>query len=270
MLVIGVDYSGAKTDKNTWVSRGVFTDNQLVIETCELITRANLTSLLSNLDSSTIASLDFPFSVPEKFSKFWSPSAQDMTDLWTEAAAITLSEFINFRDQFVKQHGEIKRLGDTFYPECYSCLHKANPNLVPMTFYGMQMLNELHRAGCLVPPLKNDHMSKTVLLEAMPGAGLRAMGLPFKGYKNGRQVYQKRDIILKGLEKHSGLTISNLSQFIDLGIENHDALDSLIATVVACLWTLDPAKFRCPPKDPPVHLKRTIDLEGWLYVPAFL
>ena len=270
MLVIGVDYSGAKTDKNTWISRGLFTDNQLVLETCELISRDNLTLLLGNLVSSTIASLDFPFSVPEKFSQFWNPSAQNMADLWTEAAAITLSEFISFRDQFVKQHGEVKRLGDTFYPECYSCLHKSNPNLVPMTFYGMQMLDELNRAGCFVPPLKNNHRSETVLLEAMPGSGLRAMGLPFKGYKNGSQVYKKRDIILKGLEKHSGLTISNLGQFIDLGMEKHVALDSLIAAVVASLWAQDPAKFRCPPKDPSVNLKHTINLEGWLYTPAFL
>ncbi|GIT69326.1 MAG: hypothetical protein Ct9H300mP27_04300 [Chloroflexota bacterium] len=61
------------------------------------------------------------------------------------ARGITLNDFLFFRDEFVKQHGEPKRFGDTLYPECYSCLHKANPNLVPMTFYGMQMLDQLNR-----------------------------------------------------------------------------------------------------------------------------
>ena len=44
MLVIGVDYSGAKTDNNTRISRGIFSKNTLTIESCEPITRGNLTS----------------------------------------------------------------------------------------------------------------------------------------------------------------------------------------------------------------------------------
>ncbi|GIT69327.1 MAG: hypothetical protein Ct9H300mP27_04310 [Chloroflexota bacterium] len=73
MLVIGVDYSGAKTDNNTWITRGIFSENTLTIESCEPITRGNLTSTLGKLNLPTIASIDFPFSVPEKFSKFWCP-----------------------------------------------------------------------------------------------------------------------------------------------------------------------------------------------------
>ena len=270
MLVIGVDYSGAKTDNNTWISRGIFSENTLTIESCEPITRGNLTSTLGKLTLPTIASIDFPFSVPEQFSKFWCPEAKDMTELWHATSGITLNDFLFFRDEFVKQHGEPKRLGDTLYPACYSCLHKANPNLVPMTFYGMQMLDQLNRPDFSIPPLPSDSITQSVLLEAMPGAGLRAMGLPFKGYKNGRQAHRKREIILKGLANGSGLRIYNLNPFFDLGMKNHDGLDSLVALVIASLWAKDPTIFRRPPENPPIDLERTINLEGWLYAPAFL
>ena len=270
MLVIGVDYSGAKTDKHTWISRGRFTDNQLVIESCEPVTREHLTTILGNSTVPTIASLDFPFSVPQEFSNFWCPEASNMTDLWYAAAKITITDFLAMRDEFVKHHGEIKRFGDTFYPECYSCLHKTNPNLVPMTFYGMQMLGKLNGTDFSIPPLKTNLPYQTTLLEAMPGAGLRAMGLPFKGYKTGQQIPRKRKLILQGLAKHSGLNICNLGRFTDLGMANHDALDSLVALVISSLWAKDPTKFRCPPKDPSVDLKITINLEGWLYAPVFL
>ena len=270
MLVIGVDYSGAKTDNNTWISRGTFYENTLTLETCEPITRGNLTSTFSKFDSPTIASLDFPFSVPEQFSKYWCPEAKDMTDLWHAASGITLRDFLYIRDEFVKKHGEPKRFGDTWYPDCYSCLHKANPNLVPMTFYGMQMLDQLNRTNCSIPPLTKDTITQSVFLEAMPGAGLRAMALPFKGYKNGRQAAMKREMILTGLAKHSGLDICNLDLFFDLGIRNHDALDSIVALVIAGLWVKDPAVFRCPPENPQGDLELTINLEGWLSAPAFL
>ena len=81
MLVIGVDYSGAKTDNNTWISRGIFSENTLTIERCEPITRGNRTSTLGKLNLPTIASIAFPFYVPEQFSKFWCPEAKDMTEL---------------------------------------------------------------------------------------------------------------------------------------------------------------------------------------------
>ncbi|GIT45323.1 MAG: hypothetical protein Ct9H300mP11_32590 [Chloroflexota bacterium] len=70
-------------------------------------------------------------------------------------ARMDLQDFMAIRDEFVPEHGEPYRRGDLYFPECYSCLHKANPNMVPMTFRGMQMLDDLWRSGCRVPPLKN-------------------------------------------------------------------------------------------------------------------
>ena len=53
-------------------------------------------------------------------------------------------------------------------------------------------------------------------------------------------------------------------------MKNHDGLDSLVALVIASLWAKDPTIIRRPPENPPIDLERTINLEGWLYAPAFL
>ena len=101
-----------------------------------------------------------------------------MPQLWEAAAVMDLPEFLALRDNFVAEHGEPLRRGDLYFPECYSCLHKANPNMVPMTFRGMQMLDGLWRAGCRVPPLPDQGRSGPVLLECMPGAALTPRRAP--------------------------------------------------------------------------------------------
>ena len=189
MRILGVDYSGAITDRHTWLADGLLHEDELVLRGCRPVTRAELTETLADQTEPTVAALDFPFSVPRPFAHYWQPDASTMPQLWAAAAAMDLPEFMALRDRFVAGWGELKRWADTFYPECYSCLHKANPNLVPMTFRGTQMLDRLWGAGCSVPPLAapapaRSH-ERTVLLEAMPGAALKALRLPYKGYKKG-------------------------------------------------------------------------------------
>jgi hypothetical protein len=128
-----------------------------------------------------------------------------MPDLWATASQMDLGQFLALRHQFVARHGEPKRLADAHFPECYSCLHLANPNMVPMTFRGMQMLHQLWQAGCAVPPLPAPHGTPTVLLEAMPGAALKAFGLPYKGYKKGARALELRQTILDRLAAGSSV-----------------------------------------------------------------
>jgi predicted RNase H-like nuclease len=277
-----VDFSGAKTDKDTWVTQGVLDGGVLTIESCQSVTRAQLANLLASLPGTAVAALDFPFSVPTVFAQQWLPDADAMPQLWAAAAAMTSEGFLSLRDEFVAEHGEPLRRGDLYFPECYSCLHKANPNMVPMTFRGMQMLDALWRAGCRVPPLPEQGRSGPLLLESMPGAALRAFGLPFKGYKKGQRAVELRRQILDGLESRSGVTIPNLAQFRDYCMGNDDCLDSVVAAVAACLWRRDPALFRRPKDGPGDATKRggapspdenelaTARLEGWLYAPVFL
>ncbi len=286
MRIIGVDYSGARSDRHTWISRGVLEGGQLILDSCEPISRKELTEELAAVRSTPessqempiVAALDFPFSVPREFAAFWRPEAATMPELWSAAAAMELEEFLKLRDRFVARHGELKRLSDTYYPECYSPLHKVNPNLVPMTFRGMQMLDRLGRGGCSIPPLTpppgtQTRLTQTLLLEAKPGAALRALGLPFKGYKGGGRASQLRQEILEGLagfEFRTGLRLPNLGDFYVVGMASHDGLDSLVAAVVAALWAQDPTMFRRPAAEDAENFDSRVLLEGWLYAPAFI
>lgn len=290
MQIAGVDFSGAKTDNHTWLASGDLDRGVLTLLDCRPVSRQALLECLLALPGDSVAALDFPFSVPESFVGFWVPGATGMPDLWAAASAMDLAAFIALRDEFVGNFGEPKRLCDTHFPECYSCLHKANPNMVPMTFYGMKMLATLWRAGCAIPPLETPALNtkktatgKALLLEAMPGAALKAMKLPYKGYKNGSKAVTLRRVILEGLQDRSGIVISNLSGFEETCLNSHDALDSVVALLVAALWVKDETLFWRPSLEPSQDSsakfsgqanigspERISLLEGWLYAPVFL
>ena len=270
MEIVGVDFSGAKTDNHTWVAQGILDHRGLTLQDAMPASRAQLTDLLTTLPKSAVAALDFPFSVPLDFARFWQPEATSMPELWEASSRMDLSQFIALRDDFVARCGESKRRCDTHFPECFSCLHKANPNMVPMTFYGMQMLAQLWSAGCAVPPLQSPSGDKALLLEAMPGAAIKAMHLPHKGYKKGARAYQLRERILEGLVQRSGVAIRNLSRFRSRCMASDDCLDAVVAAVVAALWARDPGLFWRPAVEVPEGADRVALLEGWLYAPVFL
>ncbi len=273
MNIIGVDFSGAKSDRNTWVATAVLNSTTLRLDSSRPITRDELETLLSEAAGPTVAALDFPFSMPESFARFWQPQAAAMPDLWNAAASIDLDGFLAVRDGFVAAHGEPKRLADTFHPECYSCLHKVNPNMVPMTFRGMQMLHRLWPLGCEVPPLPREESGirpdAPLLLEAMPGAALKALGLPYKGYKTGRRTTELRHRILDGLARLAVPQLSGLEAFREVCLDNHDCLDAVVASLVAAMWVLDRGLFRCPAEPGQPAYDPVVILEGWLYAPVF-
>ena len=265
-----MDFSGARSDRQTWLARGVSDGAQLHLQDCRSVTRVELTELLNSTTGPTVAALDFPFSVPHSFAQFWMPDSTTMPDLWARAADLILEDFIALRDQFVAQHGEPKRLADTYHPECYSCLHLVNPNMVPMTFRGMQMLHQLWQAGCSVPPLVGADRKGALLLVAMPGAALKAFGLPYKGYKNGARAGQLRRQILDLISEASSVSIHGLARLRDQCLASHDCLDAIVAAVVAALWHRDAALFRCPVPLGQTGFDPVTLLEGWLYAPVFL
>jgi hypothetical protein len=268
--IVGVDFSGARSDDRTWVARGRLDGRSLVLRSCASARRAELEEVLLSLPGDAVAALDFPFSVPQEFARFWRPEAIAMTDLWAAASMIELDEFMTLRDGFAARFGEPRRRCDTFFPEAFSCLHKFNPNMVPMTFRGMQMLARLGPAGCVVPPLTPPAVGKALLLEAMPGAALRAFKLPHKGYKNGVNAGIMRRQILDGLPGRSGLLLPNLVEFREACMESHDCLDAVVAAVTAALWARDPGLFLRPRLEEVEGPDRVSLLEGWLYAPRFV
>ncbi len=270
--IIGVDFSGARSDRNTWLIRGKLTrDGALLLDGAQPIRRAELYDLLPTLSTPAVAALDFPFGVPSRFASFLSPEhlPSDMPALWRTVASMNQAEFIAARNAFVVSHGEPKRAGDgKHHPESYSPLHNVNPNMLPMTYAGIQMLHQWHQDYPLrwhVPPLPSPAPAgETVtFLELMPGALLKSLSMPYKGYKRGQQSTQRRTAILNGLAPKSGIPLPNLDKVRADSLANDDCLDSVVAAVGAAMWAQDCTRFRHPQPD---ELPDAI-LEGWIYVP---
>ena len=301
--VIGVDFSGAQTDKNTWITEAELTVDTpdtpiLKLNGSKSIRRNDLTKRLGEGDYS-VAAMDFPFSVPRAFAEYLVCQPSAMPELWRTVGEMCLNEFIDKRNCYVgdDRQREHLRAGDLHASGCFSCLHDTNPNMIPMTYYGMKMLHELHTQasgpGFKIPPLQITAGACPVLLEVMPGAILQSLRLPEKNpgkaYKRkDEKAKARREEILDGLEKRSKIRLPNLKNgnYEDC-VENHDRLDSVVATVAAAMWELGSSRFRCPSKTYTVNnsgvnyqrLRRTspgvqdliefeaAQLEGWLYAP---
>ena len=283
MQILGVDFSGAQTDRNTWLARGSLRGNTLSFDSCRPVKRAVLKDELAKCAGPTVAALDFPFSVPREFARFWqrqhppifeTPIFEAMPDLWAAAAGMDWNDFSALRDAFVARYGELKRSCDP--PESYSCLHRVNPNMVPMTFRGMQMLHRLWTGNTAnpmsAPPLPDrsrpDSGPDTVLLEVMPGAVLRRMGLPFKGFKKGARAPALRRQILEDLPGKATPVIVSLAEMRELCLAHHDGLDAVVAAIAAALWAIDPSRFPAPPTKGHPDYEPAVLLEGWLYAPG--
>ena len=277
MKIIGVDFSGAGADTDvgkTWIARGELAGNVLTIESCLPISRAALTATLSNLDEPAVAAMDFPFSVPVEFANCWQgrdvlAGGWEMPNLWAAVSDERMGRrvFDNLADTFVARHGTIKRLGDP--PESFSPLNKAYINMVPMTFQGMKMLHRLWGARTvMVPPLpqpsRPGKKNAITLLEVMPGAVLRSLGLPFRRYKGTTAAaIEMRRYILNELPRRTNpLTVDLPVEVCGNCLNNDDAPDSVVAAIAAALWYRVPDRF----PQPPANCTRVL-LEGWLYTP---
>ena len=272
--ILGVDFSGARADNNTWLARGTLEGTALTLHECRRVARQELTEMLAACSGPTIAALDFPFSTPKSFAQFWVAGSEQMPDLWDATAALEYDDFLAMRDEFVAAHGEPKRACDP--PESYSCLHMVNPIMAPMTFRGMQMLHKLWTGDTAnpvsAPPLPQFSRcgtgATTELLEVMPGAVLRRLGLPFKGYKGGARAAERREVIVRELPDRAQPIRYEFGEFEELVMGNHDALDSVVAAVTAGLWAIDRQRFPQPPTQEQAGFDPVVLLEGWLYAPS--
>ena len=274
--IIGIDYSGAKSDRNTWVAQGRLTaDGALVFEGANMIRRKDVVNLMIAVSTPTVAAIDFPFCVPQEFAEFLNTGddLKTMPDAWRIIDGMSLEDFYAARDAYANHFRiEPKRAGDAaHFSESFSPLHKVNPNMVPMTYQGIRMLHGLYSkdpSRWIVPPLETpDNQAETVtLLETMPGAFLRAIGTIYKGYKKPKSAAlreERRNAIMDALQRNSGIALPNLSELREDCIANDDCLDAVVAAVAAAAWTQNPARFRHPT---PAELPAA-KLEGWIYVP---
>ena len=271
--IVGVDFSGHRDDRNTWVALGrLDAGGALRLDGVQPARRADLFEFLAAVPAPAVAALDFPFGVPAGFAAHLSPTStpRAMPDVWEIVSGMTAAEFLEARGRFVAGHGELKRSGDArHFPESYSPLHVANPNMVPMTYEGIRLLHRWHQNDPRrwhVPPLEPParRPARTVtLLELMPGAFLKAVGLPWKGYKKGQRSAELRERITGALATASGIPLPDLDAFRMGCHASDDFLDAVVAATGAACWARDDARFRHPQPDE-LALAR---LEGWIHVP---
>lgn len=285
--IIGVDFSGAEKSNSTWVTKGILDGNCLQIKWCWHPSRkreeahASLEKLLRQLCRRAVAAMDFPFSVPQSFAKELANGATTMCAVWSAVAVGKMQylEFGELRDKFVKRCGEMTRRGDGYFGGPISPLKTGGPNMLPMTFYGMQMLHRLWNSDCCfrVPPLQESGRTGPTLLETMPGVLLRIFGLPAENYKNknksnGYCPKKVRREILNGLPGRvndtAGLSMVILDQQRQECIDNADCLDSLVSAIGAAMWAKSPTDFLHPKDDAaPDGELQSARLEGWIYAP---
>ena len=257
--IIGADFSGARSDRNTVVARGFLRNGELYVEECQPVSRADLLQLLREALPGSVAALDFPFGVPESFAKVLAGAPRVMADVWDAVAEMEMEQFIAIRDLFVAQHGETKREGDKGHPESYSVLHKVNPNMLPMTLRGMQLLHQLRQLGIAILSLDPPCRQGITVIECMPGASLKGMGLPYKGYKTGRLKESLRRRILDGLTTARPVHLANVEDVRDQCEASHDHLDAVVAALTAAMFLAHPEVVSTPPEDDIYRL------EGWIY-----
>ena len=282
--IVGVDFSGRGTGNTTQVTMAMLQGDVLQLQPCDPLpkrlpdTHERLIELLESLCSDAVVGLDFPFSVPWPFGRELarvqrSKLPADMSDLWNIAAAMggNYDRFRELRDGFVEEFGEIQRRGDLCLHGPISPLKTGGPNMLPMTFRGMQMLHLLWNSTerrFRIPPLLETGRNGPTLLETMPGILLRHLCLPAANYKrknktNGGDPKTVRWKILNGLEARSPVLLQIPDGMREQFINNDDCLDSLVAAVAAAMWVQNSDNFRKPqPEKLP-----DAQLEGWIYVP---
>ena len=280
--IVGVDFSGDEKNNSTWMTTGDLRDGALELKSCERLSKKRGDAhqylekrLRAFLLGGAIVAMDFPFGVPQAFADTgFCPNASKISDLWEAANSKgDLKDYLEGEDGLknrlqkgnLKEFMKCKRTADKELPESYSPLNPAQPNMLPMTLYGMQMLYRLWNAPDLDfhVPLRNDANRKgPLLMEVMPGAALYAFRLPHKTYKKHFNALQERQKIFDELSTRFDISILNLSKFRDHCMFSDDALDSIVAAVVAAKWARGD-EFQHP--NP--NANSIVQVEGCIFVP---
>lgn len=270
--IFGVDSSGAKTGKGTWVVSGNLTKGKLLITEVKPLPEKDPEERIKGLEQqikdnpNSLWAFDFPFSLPEQFAKLL---VQEPNKSWSDLAKslkhLTLNEFKAKADDYCRQYGEPRRFTDE--PVTFSALHRVNPNMQPMTYYGIRLLINLvsSQVPLHIPPLIQCSVEKhTTILEVHPKSTLLSIfdrQEKWWGYKAGKEKQALRDYILRGLQNIPLFPIVIDKEQTEELLKSHDALDSLVACWTGALWLEKPELYDHPRDG------AKLQLEGWIWKP---
>ena len=273
--IIGIDFSGAKGDRNTWVTSGhLSAQGTLQIESAKMTPRQEVRELLLGVRPPAVAGIDFPFALPRPFAEFLSTDPlTTIPDVWRTLSDLSVNDFIAARDAFVHRFGEPKRAGDeAHFRESYSPLHKVNPKHAPDDLLWYQDAPRPPSESRLQVACASSAPAEPQFGAIGYSAGNYAWSLSEvnRHHLQGLQESQvsvardeRRNAILDALEHRSGLELPNLSDFRQECLASDDCLDSVVAAVSAARWAGDPSCFHHPDE---CELQDAM-LEGWIYVP---
>ena len=242
------------------MASGVLRSDGLQVNDIRSVTRDELLALLREPPEGAVASVDFPFSVPQPFANVLAGSPNDMADVWAGVADMSMEEFIALRDTFVAEHGEMRRECDLSHGEAFSVLHKANPNMLPMTLRGMQMLHQPASSRmCASSAKTSPAQPNSPCWSACPAPPSRVSASPTRPIRTGAVETNSADRILNGLASAVPVSLANVEEISEQCLAVHDALDAVVAALNSAVYITCPEAVSTPP-DGDIYR-----LEGWIY-----
>lgn len=280
-IIAGVDFSSSKTTQHeTWLVVGKLGSLGLeILETKKLGAHA-LGQELAQHKALSMIGMDCPFSLPADFLQFLATKKmkkdyQNWQNIVEELIFITYEEFI----ELVKEYGkEPKRVTDTADgTAAFSPLHKKNPSMTDVTYYGMRLLASLAPMRFFVVPFQDPIPLGCAVLEVNTTDTLRYFGLPNTGYASKdkddeERVKQLRHKILHSLielKEKKGITYKDVPRLtVPKSLEHNfvnseHALDALISCYAIALYTGHKDMFDDPYSTDQIEVL----LEGWTFRP---
>ena len=129
MQILGIDFSGARADRNTWLTQGMLqNDGSLVLEECRRVKRRELEDLLRNTQGARGGRPGLSLlRATEVFARRLAPGAKTMRDVWQAVSKMKYDEFQNQCKEFVAHNGEPKRIADIHLPRKFLPTAQSQP-----------------------------------------------------------------------------------------------------------------------------------------------
>lgn len=275
--VAGADCSGSKEVPNeTWLATGTLSGVKLEVTQIQKVGMQGLAKEINNIPDLSAAGLDCPFSLPAEFMAFLAKQLeQSEFQTWQSMAEqIVFMPFEKFQELAKTFKKEAKRVTDKMScAQALSPLHRGNPSMLQMTYYGIRMLASLDPKRFYVLPFQEILEKGCAVIEVYPRATLKSLSLPDSGYKSKEKkdhdkMQSARHKILQGLlsapntDKFKGYPKLILNSKLEhLVVDSDHALDALLACYATAVWLDEPA--HCT--DPFASDEADVLLEGWIY-----
>ena len=196
-----------------------------------------------------MASVDFPFSVPQRFANVLAGSPKDMADVWAGVADMSMEEFIALRDTFV---AETRRDAARVRPQPRRGLFGAaqgqpkhashdtagHANAAPVASSGM----------CASSAKTRPAQPNSPCWSACPAPPSRASASPTRPTRTAASATSYADASLDGLASAVPVPLANVEEVGEQCLAVHDALDAVVAALNSAVYMTCAEAVSTPPE----------------------